>query len=214
VTSDDSLRTNVFLKVAEVEQALEQMLDQRLRTPLEFRPSLDLSCGLAASLQFQLNFVMREFGRPDGIADNIVALAATTDLLLALILRAAPHNYTDQVELGASYAVPAYVHRAEDFMRVHCAAPIRVTDIAAAAGCSVRTLGAVFQNFRGRTPLLALHAIRLEQVHGELSRGAGDAPVGAVARRYGFTNASRFASAFRRRFGESPLEAVRRASRL
>ena len=214
VTSDDSVRTNVFIKVAEVEQALEHMLDQRLRTSLEFRPSLDWSCGLAASLKFQLDFVMREFGRPDGIADNAVALAATTDLLTALILRAAPHNYADQVELGAAYAVPAYVHRAEEFMRVHCAAPIRITDIAAAAGCSVRTVGAVFRHFRGRTPLDALHAIRLEQVHGELSRGAGDAPVGAVARRYGFTNASRFVTAFRRRFGETPLDVARRASRL
>ena len=99
-------------------------------------------------------------------------------------------------------------------MRVHCAAPIRITDIAAAAGCSVRTVGAVFRHFRGRTPLDALHAIRLEQVHGELSRGAGDASVGAVARRYGFTNASRFVTAFRRRFGETPLDVVRRASRL
>jgi AraC-like DNA-binding protein len=213
VTSDDSVRTNVFVKVAEVEQALEQMLDQRLRTSLEFRPSLDWSCGLAASLQSQLDFVMREFGRPDGIADNVVALAATTDLLLTLILRGASHNYADQVELGAAYAVPAYVRRAEEFMRVHCAAPIRVTDIAAAAGCSVRTLGAVFRHSRGRTPLAALHAVRLEQVHCELSRDAGNSPVGAVARGYGFTNASRFVTAFRRRFGETPLAVVRRASR-
>jgi AraC-like DNA-binding protein len=75
-------------------------------------------------------------------------------------------------------------------------------------------LGAVFQRFRGRTPLAALHAIRLQQVHAELSRGSIDAPIGAVARRYGFTNASRFAVAFRRRFGKTPLDVVRRASRL
>ena len=64
------------------------------------------------------------------------------------------------------------------------------------------------------TPLAALHACRLEQVHAELSRSAADAPIGAIARRYGFTNASRFTVAFRRRFGEAPLDVVRRASRL
>jgi AraC-like DNA-binding protein len=214
VSSDDSVRTNVFVKVAKVEEALEHMLDKRLRKPLEFRPSVDWSCGLAASLKFQLDFLMREFARPDGIADNAVALASTTDLLMALILCGAPHNYADQLELGPGCAVPTYVQRAEEFMHVQCAAPIRLVDVADAAGCSVRTLGAVFQRFRGRTPLAALHAFRLEQVHAELSRGASDAPVGAVARRYGFTNASRFVIAFRRRFGETPLDVVRRASRL
>ena len=99
-------------------------------------------------------------------------------------------------------------------MHAHCAAPIQLSDIATAAGCSVRTLGSVFQRFRGRTPLAALHACRLEQVHAELSRSAADAPIGAIARRYGFTNASRFTVAFRRRFGEAPLDVVRRASRL
>ena len=213
VTSDDSLRTNVFIKVGEVEEALEHMLDTRLRKPLEFRPTLDWSGGLASSLKFQLDLVTHEFERPDGVADNAVALASTTDLLVALVLRGARHSHSDQLDLGADCAVPAYVHRAEEFMRVHGAEPLRIPDIAAAAGCSVRTLNAVFKRFRGRTPLAALHAIRLEQVHAELCRSAGDAPIGAVARRYGFTNASRFVAAFRRRFGEMPLDAVRRASR-
>jgi AraC-like DNA-binding protein len=212
ITGDNSVRTNVFVKAAEVEGALEHMLDSRLGAPLEFRPVIDWSGGLAASLKFQLDFVMREFGRPDGIADNAVALASATDLVVSLMLRAAPHSYSDRLEAGAGCAVPAYLRRAEEFMRVHGAEPLRIPDIAAAAGCSVRTLGGAFRRFRGRTPLAALHAIRLEQVHAELSRG-GDAGIGAVARRYGFTNASRFAAAFRRRFGEAPSDVVRRASR-
>jgi AraC-like DNA-binding protein len=214
VTSDGSVRTNVFIKVATVEESLEHILDKRLRKPLEFQPILDWSRGLTASLKFQLDFVMHEFERPDGVVGNAVALASMTDLLIALILRGAPHNHTDQMKLGPDCAVPAYIQRAEEFMHVHCAAPIRISEVAAAAGCSVRTLGAVFQHFRGRTPLAALHAIRLQQVHAELSRGTSDAPVGAVARRYGFTNTTRFVIAFRRRFGETPLDVVRRACRL
>jgi AraC-like DNA-binding protein len=156
---------------------------------------------------------MREFERPDGIAGNAVALTSTTDLLMTLILRGASHNYADQLMPGSGVAVPAYVQRAEEFMRASCGDPIRVSDVAAAAGCSVRTLSAAFQRFRSQTPLAALHAIRLEQVHAELSRGTSDPRVGMVARRYGFTNASRFVTAFRRRFGETPLDVVRRLSR-
>ncbi|MBV1800079.1 helix-turn-helix transcriptional regulator [Siccirubricoccus sp. G192] len=213
VTSDESVRTNVFVQVAKLEEALEHMLDKRLLKPLCFRSALDWSSGLTASLKYQLDFIRSEFERPGGVADNAVALASTTDLLMALILRGAAHNHSDQLDVGPASAVPVYVRRAEEFMRVHCASPIHLSDIAAAAGCSVRTLGSAFQRFRGRTPLAALHACRLEQVHAELCRNAGATPIGAVARRYGFTNASRFGIAFRRRFGESPLDTVRRALR-
>ena len=210
---DDCLRTNVFLKVGEVTAALEHLVDRRLRKPLEFWPGIDWTHGLGGSVKRQLDFVLEEFGRPDGMADNAVALASMTDLLARLVLVALPHNHTDQLEAGRGGAVPAYVRRAEEFMRAHCAEPIRMAQVADAAGCSPRTLDAVFRRFRGTTPLSALHGIRLEQVHRELSLAATDAPLAAIARRHGFTNASRFAAAFRRRFGETPSEVLRRARR-
>jgi AraC-like DNA-binding protein len=210
--SDDSQRTNVFLKATEVEAALEHALDARLRRPLEFRPELDWSQGLAASLQWQLDFVMREFARPGGVADNPVALATTTELLIALMLRGLPHNHAEQLAQDRGGAVPGYVHRAEEFMRANPATPLRIADVAAAAGCSVRTLTAVFRQFRGRSPLAALHAIRLQHAHDELSRDH-EGSVAAVARRHGFTNASRFGTAFRRHFGVSPQEVARRGLR-
>lgn len=213
VSSDKSARTHVSIKLSELEAALEQTLDARLRRPLEFQTEIDWSRGLAASFKWQLAFLMQEFERPDGMASNAVALASMTDFLVGLALQAAPNNYSDQLSHGRAAAVPAYVRRAEDFMRAHCREPIRLADVAAAAGCSVRTLGDVFPRFRGQTPLAALQACRLEQVRAELSRSATDIPIKAVAQDYGFTNASRFVAAFRRRFGETPADVVRRASR-
>lgn len=211
--SDYNVRTNVFFRVAEVEEALEHLLDERLRTPLEFKPDLDWNSGLTASLKYQLDFVMHEFQRPDGVANNPVALASITDLLVSLVLRGTPHNYLRQLDKNRDSAVPTYIKRAEDFMHANSREPVRMVQVAAAAGCSVRTLGTVFRHFRGTTPLGALHAIRLEQAHGELRLGASGGSVATVAHRYGFTNATRFTLAFRRRFGETPLEAMRRASR-
>ena len=89
---------------------------------------------------------------------------------------------------------------------------IRMEDVAAAAGCSVRTLGAVFRQFRDTTPLDALHAIRLEHVHAELKHAATGGSVAEVARRYGFTNPGRFRTAYRRRFGETPTETAKHGS--
>jgi len=212
-TGDDSLRTNVFLKVGEVTTVLEHLLDARLRRPLEFLPIVDWRGGLAGSLKRQLDLVMQEFARPDGMADNAVALASVIDLLTRLVLVAVPHNHADQMAAGKAGAIPVYVRRAEDFLRAHCAEPIRMSQVAAAAGCSVRTLEAVFRQFRDTTPLGALHGIRLEQVRRALSDGAADEPISAIALRHGFTNRSRFVAAFRRRFGESPSDVLRRASR-
>ncbi len=213
VSSDDNARSSVFFQAASLETALEEMLDDNLREPLAFQPVLDCSHGLAASLRRQLEFVTNEFAVPGGVADNPVALASLTDLLAALVLRGAAHNYTDRLDRGVADAAPAYVRRAEEFMRAHAAEPLRMSQVAAAAGCSVRTLGAVFRSFRGKTPLGVLQAIRIEETHRALSLAARGQTVGAIARRHGFTNATRFTAAFRRRYGEAPSEILHRAWR-
>jgi AraC-like DNA-binding protein len=123
-----------------------------------------------------------------------------TEMLAALVLRGAPHSYTERLDRSPAEPAPAYVRRAEEFMRAHCAEPLRMSQVALAAGCSVRTLGSVFRHFRGKTPLGVLQGIRHEQTYRDLSLAAPGTSVAAIARRYGFTNATRFAAAFRRRF--------------
>jgi len=212
LTSDLNARQTLWIDAVSLEQALEGMLGDRLRERLTFKPAIDWNNGLAASLRGQIDFLMDEIKRQDGVADNPVALASLTDLMVSLVLRGIPHNYLERLGSGRFGAVPAYVRRADDFMRANATVPIRMEQVAAAAGCSVRTLNAVFRQFRDTTPLIALHAIRLEQVRAELNHNATAATIGEVARRFGFTNPGRFAAAYRRRFGESPRETARRSS--
>jgi transcriptional regulator GlxA family with amidase domain len=111
--------------------------------------------------------------------------------------------------------------RGEEFMRANSAKPIRIAEVAVAAGCSVCNLNGVFRRFRGTTPLTALHAIRLDAVReallaGGTGTGTGTGTVAsaaAVARRHGFTNLARFATAYRRRFGDVPSETAHRTAR-
>jgi AraC-like DNA-binding protein len=212
--SDDCTRANVAIKVTEVEAALRHALDRDLRRPLEFAPGMDWTRGLAASLRRQLDAVIAEFRSRDGAADNPVALAALTELLVALLLRAVPHSYSEEMDVGASCAVPAYVRRGEAFMRANGDRPIRMAEVAVAAGCSVRNLNDVFRRFRGTTPLAALHAIRLDAVREALRAGGTGESASAVARRHGFTNLARFAAAYRRRFGEAPSETAQGSARM
>jgi AraC-like DNA-binding protein len=214
LTSDVNARRSFWIEAGTLEHALESMLGDSLRKPLEFAPRVDWSSGLAASLKSQIDFLVQDATRLDGVAGNPVALASFTDLILSLILRGVRHNHLELLEnRGRLGAVPVYVRRAEEFMHTNAAMPIRMEQVADAAGCSVRTLGAVFRRFRETTPLAALHAIRLDEVQAELSRGATIGSVANVVYRYGFTNLGRFASAYRLRFGAAPSETRKRSSR-
>ena len=208
LTSDLTVREILYIEVSALEHALEGLLDNRLRERLAFKPGIDWNSGHAASQRGQIDFLIGEMERRGGVADSPVALAFLTDLVVSLVLRGVAHNYLDRLGSGRSGVAPAYVRRADEFMRAHAVLPIRMEQVAAAAGCSVRTLNAVFRRFRDTTPLAALHVIRLEQVHGEFSRRMTDASIAEVSRRYGFTNPGRFTAAYRRRFGESPAETV------
>lgn len=212
-SGESSARQNLWIKADALEHALESMLGDRLRKPLEFKPGVDWSYGLAASLRSQLDFLINEMARRDGVADNPVALASLTDLILSLVLRGFPHNHLERLDNCRFGAVPAYVRRAEDFMHANAAAAIRMEHVAHAAGCSVSTLGAVFRQFRDTTPLGALHSIRLDHLRVELSRGPTSGSIAEVARRYGFTNPGRFIAAYRCRFGETPSKTARRRLR-
>jgi len=69
---------------------------------------------------------------------------------------------------------------------------------------------AAFRQFRGVTPLTALHAIRLQRVREALREADDQIPTRTIARRFGFTNPSRFLAAYGKQFGEHPNEARRR----
>lgn len=206
LASDGNIRRNLWVKMTDMEKALELVLGETLPKRLQFESHIDWSTGLAASLRIQIEFLMRELVRPDGVANNPLALSYLTDLIHSLVLNGVRHNYSDFLDHGLSPAVPHHLRRAEDFMAENASKPIRLADIAAAADCSVRTLTAVFRRFRDTTPLAALHALRLDQVRAAITTQQDGTSTASIAARFGFTNAWRFSTAYRARFGESPSE--------
>jgi hypothetical protein len=70
LTSDLNARASLWIEAGALEDALEGMVGERLRKPLEFTPLIDWASGLAASLKGQIDFLMSEAMRRDGVADN------------------------------------------------------------------------------------------------------------------------------------------------
>lgn len=103
------------------------------------------------------------------------------------------------------------IRRAQDFIHANAAEPLTVIAIAAAAGCSIRTLQAGFRQHFGLTPVEYLRDLRLDLArYLLLSRPAGT-PVSSIAYDSGFSHLGRFSQLYRTRFGELP-SATRAAS--
>lgn len=104
----------------------------------------------------------------------------------------------------------AHVRRAVDYIEAHLATPIRLAEVAAFAGVSVRMLQISFKRELSMTPLEFIIERRLQQVHRDLCDEAHRAsPIAELSRRWGFTHMSAFAQRYRRSFGCSPTDTRR-----
>jgi len=101
--------------------------------------------------------------------------------------------------------------RAREWIAHHLDQPLTVTSIAQAAGASASGLQRLFQRVEGQSVFEYIRRLRLEQAHEALR--VGRLSVQEAAALAGYTNAANFATAFKRRYGQTPSEAGRRTSR-
>jgi AraC-like DNA-binding protein/tetratricopeptide (TPR) repeat protein len=106
--------------------------------------------------------------------------------------------------------LPRAVRRALDAMRANVGRDWSVTELAGVAGVSSRTLQRQFRIFLGKAPRAALRDIRFDSARRELLRGLPDAKVTDVALRYGLAHCGRFSVEYRRRYGETPSQTLKR----
>jgi len=101
---------------------------------------------------------------------------------------------------------PEALHRAVAFIESEAARPIRLTDIAAAAGIGSRALQYDFARHYNTTPMRYLRSVRLERAHRDLQKAdpqSGDT-IASIAARWGFFSPGRFAMQYRSVYGRSP----------
>jgi AraC-like DNA-binding protein/tetratricopeptide (TPR) repeat protein len=85
-----------------------------------------------------------------------------------------------------------------------------IGELAAVAGTSGRTLQRQFLTFLGRTPREVLRDVGFERARRELLQGAPALKVMEVAARCGFPHFGRFSVEYRRRYGETPSQTLKR----
>jgi len=90
------------------------------------------------------------------------------------------------------------------YIQSHAFHDISVKDILREVPISRRSLEIQFQKYLGRSPAEEIRRVRLEKGKTMLSRT--ELPIGEIALACGFSNATRFGVAFRKRFQQTPLE--------
>jgi AraC-like DNA-binding protein/tetratricopeptide (TPR) repeat protein len=92
--------------------------------------------------------------------------------------------------------------------------PWRLCDLAVVCGVSPRTLQKHFRLFLGSAPRRFVRELRFDRARQELLGGCEEARVTEIATRCGFDHFGRFATEYRRRYGETPSTTLRRARRV
>jgi AraC-like DNA-binding protein len=137
--------------------------------------------------------------------------AAASRLLAATTLATFPSTFrgpSSSQPAGAAH--PRALRRAISYIDDNVARDVTLAEVAAAASVSLRALQLAFRRHLDTTPSAYLRRARLEQAHQELRRRSPeDTTVTAVAARWGFVNASRFAAHYREAFSQPPGRTLR-----
>jgi AraC-like DNA-binding protein len=201
----------VAVPKARVERYLERILQRPLDEPLRFESAVDLDGdgrGIAGAVATARRVLARY--APD-VPPPIVA-AELEHSILSSLLFGHQHNYMDAMLSPSPLPSSRMVDRVLELVHSAWETPLTVADLADVAGVSERSLYTAFQQQLGASPMAYVRRHRLERAHDELLGASpnGRTTVIGVALRNGFTHAGRFAAAYRRRFGESPSETLRR----
>ncbi|MFI0849162.1 AraC family transcriptional regulator [Mesorhizobium sp. IMUNJ 23232] len=204
------------LSAQRLERHCAQLLTERgsgLDRPLSFALGFSLAGDGGARWRRLLQYLREEAfaGEASLLSNSPLAMASFDQMLMSTLLTMQPHNYTDALLNQRSSAAPFHVRRAMEFIQAHAAEPIGLVEIANAAGVSARTLHRSFQSFRGTTPLSWLKALRLQHAHDDLAAAEpATVSVTEVALKWGFGHLGHFSQDYRLRFGESPIDTLKR----
>ncbi|WP_250004759.1 AraC family transcriptional regulator [Actinoplanes sp. M2I2] len=194
-----------------LENHLAALLDAPVPGPVQLRPTLDLSGAAGASWLNLLRLVAAESARSGGLLHHPVLGARLREDLITGLLLAADHPYREALHRPRPVlAAPRSVRRVVEVMRAEPSRPYTVVELARIAGVSPRSLQLSFRRYLDMPPLSYLRELRLGVAHEQLVQAdPSQTTVADIAYQAGFPHPSRFAAAYRHRYGVYPSETLR-----
>jgi transcriptional regulator GlxA family with amidase domain len=171
---------------------------------------MDLTGGPARTWSRLVQLVLAESDDCGGLLYEPLIAEQLRHSVLSGLLLSLPHRYRDELINPAPCGPPRMIRRVMDAMNDGPERPFSVTDLAAIAGMSVRSLQEGFRRYVGVSPMAYLQQVRLGRAHEALVREHPQRiTVAAIAHRWGFSHLGRFAYVYRSRYGVSPSDTLR-----
>lgn len=211
VSSADSTRLHLALGQVALSGQVAALLGEPPRAPLDFAPAMDLTTGYGRSLAQHVLMAVASLDEANSVLLSPITMSAFEQFIMTALLLSHPHNYSDALRRLEKSIAPRDVRRAIDYIEAHLDQAITVADLVEATGVAGRTLFMHFKEFKGLSPIRYLRNARLTQARQALLRSDMGANVTEIAMRMGFTHMGRFSVVYRKRFGESPSQTLKRS---
>lgn len=193
-----------------LERHARTLLGHLPREPLHFATELDTRSGGGRAWERTVRHLLRSLQQnPELVAHPLMRVQFEQLVMSGLLVWQAGSISSSLGRVG-QVVLPRHLKTVEDYMRAHLDAPITNEQLAELAGVSLRTLYNSFKKFRGVSPMRYLKDLRMEKVREELLDTGKLRNVTTVATRWGFFELGRFAVEYRKRYGESPSDTLRR----
>ncbi|MFO1036257.1 MAG: helix-turn-helix domain-containing protein [Geminicoccaceae bacterium] len=159
--------------------------------------------------------LLAEFRRMQALATSVDPLRLADPIFSRRLELSAAESLMAQVTIGPLRPVPAaqrrrLAQRAEAFLRANEKRPVGIAELCAAVGAPERTLQLAFREYFGLPPIAYLRVRRLHHVRRQLLELGARTSVTATATDWGFDHLGEFSVAYRRLFGETPSQTLRR----
>lgn len=181
----------VFIRIERVEHILEQ-------------PYAKSQLAAWRGIEFSSPFVARVLGAmADDIANDCPAGPLVGESLTAALvahLHAGPGR-TDRAQDRSALSVQCF-DRAIQYIEAHLPQPLRMAELASAAGCSPRQLSRAFRQRKGKLPHEYVIERRVQRA--SMLIAAGELRLAQIATEVGFADQSQMTKMFRKVLGTTP----------
>lgn len=206
----DCKKLLVQIQAEAMEMRLSRLLMRPIDKPILFDQCITRDNDLARNWWRQVGHIVSDL---DNGMDPWRSRHILEDMernLLTHLLYSFNHNYMDMLLAQEVQVAPKHVRQAEEYIFEHLKDPLSIDDLVEVTGVSQRSIFESFRSFRGTTPMKYVLQLRLEKAREELLNAGPDRTVTDIAVKWGFSQLGRFSVSYKKVYGESPSETLKR----
>lgn len=208
----DSPQLIIRVEQDALERHLMRLIGRTLTAPLRFAPEFDLTTDAAMRWHGAIQLLHTEVFYAGSLVHGGRGIGPLEEFLMSSLLMIQDSSHSQLLNGATPQPGRRTVRRALDYLEAHLSETITMDELAEVVGASVRTIQQGFRDELGVSPMAYVRDRRLERARQELfdAQASDGVTVTAVAEHWGFNHLGSFAVLYRRRWGESPSETLRR----